>query len=178
MKSCGGIRKMRLLKALVALLLLASATNARAQVNPTDSVPGDPGALSVYTIQNMSFGAFSAGSTGGTVLISNSGLRSVTGDIIALNMGLLYYQSIFDIDAPRGSVVSVMNGADAILHGSNGGSMTMHIGSSSPASPFITVVNQPARTSISIGGTLSVGSPAANPPGNYSGTFFITFNQE
>ena len=169
---------MRLLKTLVVLLLLVSATKAGAQVNPTDSVPGDPGALSVYTIENMSFGAFSAGSTDGTVVISNSGLRSVTGDIIALNMGVLYYQSIFDIDAPRGSVVSVMNGADAVLRGSNGGTMTMHIGSSSPASPFITVVNQPARTSISIGGTLSVGTPAANPPGNYSGTFFITFNQE
>jgi len=29
---------------------------------PTDSLPGDPANISVYTIQNISFGAFSHGS--------------------------------------------------------------------------------------------------------------------
>ena len=45
--------------------------------NPTDSIPGDPGAISVYTVQNMSFGAFTNGNTGGTVIISTNGTRSV-----------------------------------------------------------------------------------------------------
>ena len=151
---------------------------ANAQVDPTDSIPGDPGALSVYTVQNMSFGAFSIGSTGGTVIISSNGSRSVTGDIVSLNLGTLFFQSIFDIDAPLGSIVSISNGPDATLTGSNGGSMSMRIGVSDPPSPFITLISQPARTPVNIGGTLTVGPPAANPPGTYNGTFYITFNQE
>ena len=150
----------------------------RGQINPTDSLPGDPGALSVYTVRNMSFGAFSCGSTGGTITVSNTGIRSATGSVIPLNMGVLYFQSIFDIDAPVGTVVSILNGPDATLTGSNGGTMSMHIGNSDPGSPFITTVTQPVRTPVNIGATLTVGNPSANPPGTYNGTFYITFIQE
>jgi hypothetical protein len=69
---------------------------------PTDTLPGDPGAITVYTVQNMSFGAFSPGTLGGTLVVSNAGSRSVTGDVIGLNFGILFYQAIFDIDAPQG----------------------------------------------------------------------------
>jgi hypothetical protein len=165
-------------KTLLVIALGFISVYSFAQTDPTDSIPGDPGALSVYTVQNMSFGAFSIGSTGGTVIISNNGSRSVTGDVVLLNLGALYFQSIFDIDAPQGSIVSILNGSDATLTGSNGGSMSMQIGNSNPSSPFITIVSQPSRTQVSIGGTLIVGTPAANPPGTYTGTFYITFNQE
>jgi Domain of unknown function (DUF4402) len=144
----------------------------------TDTLPDDPGGLTIYPVQNMNFGAFSIGNTGGTVIISNNGTRSVTGDVIALNLGALYFQSIFDIDGPQGSIVSIINGSDVTLSGSNGGSIHLRIGNSDPPSPFIITVMQPARTTINIGGTLTVGSPAANPPGTYTGTFYITFNQE
>lgn len=146
--------------------------------NPTDTIPQDPGAMSVYTIQNLSFGAFSHGNTGGNVIISNSGTRSVTGDVIPLNMGVQYFHAIFEIDAPQGSIISILNGPDATLTGSNGGSISLQIGNSDPASPFTITVPQPVRTQVNIGGTLTVGSPAANPPGTYTGTFYITFNQE
>ncbi|MEJ7627139.1 MAG: DUF4402 domain-containing protein [Ferruginibacter sp.] len=146
--------------------------------DPTDSLPDDPGAISVYTIQNMSFGAFSHGNSGGTVTISNSGVRSVTGDLILLNMGVSYFNSIFEIDAPAGSVISILNGSDVSLTGSNGGSINLHIGNSNPSSPFVTVVPQPARTPVNFGGTITVGNAAANPPGTYTGTFYVTFNLE
>ena len=149
-----------------------------AQIDPTDSLPGDPGGLTAHTVQNINFGIFSAGNSGGTIMISPNGIRSVTGDVIALNMGRPYFQAIFDIDTPEGSIVSVFNGSDIALAGSNGGSMIMHIGASDPPSPFITTAVQPSRTHVSVGGTLTVGSPAANPPGLYSGTFYVTFNQE
>ena len=146
--------------------------------DPSDTIPPDPGAMSVYTIQNLSFGAFSHSSTGGTIIISNTGVRSVTGDVVPLNLGVLFFHAIFEIDTPEGTIVSILNGADATLTGSSGGSVSMHIGNSDPPSPFITTVIQPARTQVNIGGTLTVGSPAANPPGTYTGTFYITFNQE
>jgi hypothetical protein len=144
----------------------------------TDSLPGDPGALTVYTVQNLSFGAFSNSGAGGSVIIGSNGSRTVTGSVVALNLGVSAYQSIFEIDAPKGSIISLLNGPDATLTGSNGGTMIFRIGASNPSSPLITTVSQPARTTVNIGGTLTVGSLAANPPGAYSGTFYITCNYE
>jgi len=146
--------------------------------NPTDSVPGDPGALSVYSIQNLSFGAFTIGSSGGTIIIATTGARSVTGDIIALNLGVIYCQAFFEVEAPEGTILSILNGPDATLTGSNGGTLSLGIGVSDPVSPFIVSTPSPTRTSISIGGTLTVGNLLANPPGSYTGNFYITFNQE
>ena len=145
---------------------------------PTDSLPGDPGALSVVTVQNMSFGAFSHGNLGGTVVVSNNGTRSATGDVVALSLGISYFQAIFEIDAPYGSIISILNGPNATLTGSGGGSMSLQIGASDPAGPFATTVYQPQRTQVNVGGTLTVQGSTGSPPGSYTGTFYITFNQE
>ena len=145
---------------------------------PTDLLPGDPGALSVFTIQNLSFGAFSHGITGGTISIAADGNRSSTGDVIALNLGIQYYNAIFEIESPAGTIISILNGPDATLTGSNGGSMSLHIGSPNPASPFNNTIGPPGRTQITVGGTLTVGGAATAPPGSYTGTIYITFNQQ
>ena len=152
--------------------------HAFSQGIPTDSLPGDPARVAVYTLQNLQFGAFTQGPIGGTVVISSTGIRTVTGDVVALNMGYIYNEAIFEIEGIVGTVVSINNGPNVTLTGSNGGSMSMSIGSSLPSSPLIISVQPPGRTQIRVGGTLNVGSPAANPAGNYSGTLFITFNQE
>jgi len=167
------IKKITLAAAAVFITLFAAA-----QGDPTDSLPGDPGALTIYKVQNLNFGAFSVGNTGGTVLIQNNGSRTVTGDVVALNMGALYFQAIFDVDGPNGAIVSITNGPDVVLAGSNGGTLLMHIGNSAPSSPFIITVVQPSRTAVNIGGTLTAGPPAANPPGLYSANFYVTFNLE
>ena len=169
---------MRMMKLLLITLFLWVSFFSFAQINPTDSLPPDPGAITVYTIQNMSFGGFTEGVSGGTVVIATDGSRSTTGDVIPLNLGLTYFQSIFEILGPVGTIISIVNGPDATLTGSNGGSMTMTIGGSNPTSPFTTTIAPPGRTQVSIGGTLNVGNAAANPPGNYTGTFLVTFNQQ
>lgn len=165
-------------KALLVIILSFVAAFSYGQTNPTDSLPGDPGAISVYTVQNMNFGAFSNNGNGGTISISANGMRSTTGSIVPLNMGTVFHQAIFDISGPQGTIVSLLFGPDATLTGNHGGTMSMHLTGSSPTSPFITTVTQPLRTPVSISGVLNVGSPAASPPGNYSGTFYIIFNQE
>jgi hypothetical protein len=149
-----------------------------AQVLPTDTIPRDPGSLSIYTLQNMHFGAFTQGPIGGTIQMSPAGIRTATGDVVLLNMGVSYFESIFEIEGIVGANISILNGPNATLTGSNGGSMSMSIGSSSPSSPFLNAVQPPGRTQVHIGGTLNIGAPASNPPGTYSGTFYITFNQE
>ncbi len=146
--------------------------------DPTDSLPGDPGAIYAYTTQHLKFGAFTQGAGGGTVIISTAGSRSVTGSVTGLNQGVTYCQAIFEVEAPPGSIVSILNGPNATLTGSNGGTMTLQIGSSSPGSPFNTTVSPPARTQVNVAGTLTVGDSSASPPGSYSGNFYITFNLE
>ena len=145
---------------------------------PTDSIPPDPARISVYTVQNMQFGAFTQGAIGGTILLSSSGIRTATGDVVLLNLGNTYSEAIFDVEGIVGTTVSIMNGPAVTLTGSNGGNMSMTLGSSYPGYPFVIAVQPPSRTQINIGGTLTVGAPAANPPGVYTGTIFITFIQE
>jgi hypothetical protein len=158
-------QKHRLLMLGAGLWLLLSSFAVRAQVT-------------VNTLQNLSFGAFSHGSLGGTVVIDPNGSRSVTGDVIPLNMGYLYFPAIFEVSAPSGTIINILNGPDAQLSGSNGGAMTLKVGSASPASPFVSTVDPPGQNAITIGATLVVGGPAANPPGTYSGSFSVTFIQE
>ena len=102
-------RKKWIIKTLLVIALGFISVYSFAQTDPTDSIPGDPGALSVYTVQNMSFGAFSIGSTGGTVIISNNGSRSVTGDVVLLNLGTLFFQSIFNYSALSNSLIIPFN---------------------------------------------------------------------
>lgn len=158
-------KQRRILFALGSILFICSHFSVKAQ-------------LSVHTSQNLSFGAFSHGNSGGSVIIAPSGTRSVTGDIIAVNLGFQYLPAIFEVEAPLNSVINISNGANVELTGSNGGSMTLSIGNSDPASPFVSAASPPAKNSIKIGATLTVGGPSANPPGTYSGSFSVTFIQE
>ena len=156
-----------------ALLFLFYGLSANAQEPP-------PRPLTIYAnpAQGLIFGAFYQGMSGGNVILSPDGSRSVTGDLIQANLGIPFSPAIFEIDADPGSLISVLNGPDVILTGSNGGFIGLHIGACDKGSPFITIVAPPARTEVRIGGTLTVGNPLANPSGAYSGTFSVTFIRE
>jgi hypothetical protein len=157
--------------ALAMLLFCFSTSHAQVQ-------PPRPLNIFVNPAQPLSFGAFYQGSLGGTVTISPSGVRSSTGDIVLTNLGFTYSPALIEVEGLPGTLVSILNGPDVILSGSNGGSMTLHIGTSSPASPFIITTTPPSRTVVNIGGTLTVGTPSANPAGAYTGTFNITFVEQ
>ena len=165
------------LHGLLTILLAGISMACFAQL-PTDSLPPDPGRISVYNIQNLNFGAIYQGSGGGTVAVSPSGIRSVTGGVVAINQGGAVFPAVFEVEAPAGTIVTIQNGPDATLAGSNGGTMTLRLGASVPVSPVTTVITPPGRTQISIGGTLTVGNPVTSKPGNYSGTFSIIFFQQ
>lgn len=160
-----GITKRLLPVMSIILFFCLNNTEARAQI-------------AVTTARQLSFGAFSHGNAGGTVQILADCTRSSTGDVILLNMGFLYFPAIFEVEAPQGTIINIMNGPDVPLTGGNGGSMMLHIGNADQTLPFISNVAPPARTSVKIGATLTVGTRINNPPGSYSGTFTITFIQE
>jgi len=162
-----------LLKAVCLSVLLLSALRSMSQ----ERLP-HPIKVNVVTTQGLSFGAFTHGSVGGTITVSPTGSRSTTGDVVALNLGYTYTPALFEISADPGTIINILNGSNATLTGPPGGSLTLQIGSSNPSSPFITTAASTSKTLLSVGGTLLVGSPIANPPGNYSGTFNITIIKE
>jgi len=137
-----------------------------------------PRPIAVYLEQDLSFGAFYHGFTGGDVIIYPDGSRSATGDVVLVNLGFLYFEAVFRVDANPGTLVSVLFGSQSILTGSNGGFMTVEVGESYPVSPFICTAVPPDRTAVSVGGRLIVGNSLANPVGDYSGLFMVTFIQE
>jgi len=153
------------------ILLMLGQVNVNAQPQP-------PRPIRLYTIQSMNFGAFYQGFSGGTAIIYANGSRSSTGDVHLLMLGFSFYPAIFQVDANVGTIVTITNGPDVNLSGSNGGSMKLHIGDAFPASPFITSVAPSGRTQVSIGGILTVGNPGANPVGAYNGSFTVIFNQQ
>lgn len=134
--------------------------------------------VAVNVVQNMNFGAFYQGGIGGTITISNAGVRTVTGTVVAVNFGVSYFQAMFDVSCLLVTNVSITNGPNVTLTGSNGGTMSLNIGTSNPASPFSGSIGVLRVTRVNIGGTLTVGSPAVCPPGTYSGSFFVTFNNQ
>jgi hypothetical protein len=157
----------------VSVLLCGCSFSVKAQ-------PPPPRPISIYVnpAQGLIFGAFFQGASGGTVIVFPDGSRSVTGSLVQANLGYPFSPAIFEVDANVGTAVSIMNGPDVTLTGSNGGSISLHIGTASTGASFVTSVVSPSRTQVRIGGTLTVGNPLANPSGNYSGTFSVTFIQQ
>lgn len=160
-------------KVLFVLLLICGSQNLLAQENPPRPI-----SIFVNPAQGLSFGAFVHGNSGGSVIVYANGSRQVTGSVIPANLGYSFSPAIFEVDAEPGVLVTISNGPDVTLNGSNGGSMILHIGESSLGTPFIATAVSPARTQLRIGGTLTVGNSLANPPGNYNGTFSVTFIQQ
>jgi len=166
------------LKRRCAMVLLLAASLLFPDIVHAQVMPPRPVSVFVNTAQPLSFGAFFQGVTGGSVIVYPDGTRSTTGDIIGASMGYNFSPALFEVEGLPGTLVSILNGPDVHLNGSNGGSMTLHIGNSSPVSPFVISSTPPSRTLISVGGTLTVGPPAANPSGSYSGTFNIIFIEQ
>src|ERR1700761_798949 len=138
-------RKQSMLCLLGMCLLLLCQLQVRAQQPP-------PRPLSVYYNpgQSLRFGAFFQSTSGGTVVVAPTGVRTSTGTVILADLGYAFGPANFTILANPGTRIAVLNGPDVVLNGSNGGTMSLHIGTSSPASHFISTANPPSQTSVNI----------------------------
>jgi hypothetical protein len=143
--------------------------------NPVSAQEKPPRPMSISKWQDLSFGAFSPGLSGGDVTINSSGGRTVTAGIIEFGLSYPFHPAVFEIDGEPGTLISWIS-TSTILTGSNGGSIELRIEAS--ANPYISTVSLSGTIRISIGGTLTVGNPMVSPPGSYSGSFSITFIQE
>jgi len=129
--------------------------------------------IEITNNQDIYFGIFSQyDDVGGTVIVSNTGSRSSTGNIILI--GSTFSYASFTITTDSTNLFSLEIDKPTInLSGSNGGSMSLQIGTANPEFP--SVVNGSPAT-VYIGGTLTVGTRSTNPSGAYSKNYILTFN--
>jgi hypothetical protein len=130
------------------------------------------------TGQNLGFGAFYHGASGGTVIVDPNSVRTATGDVVLINLGFTYSAAVFEVHAHPGTIIAILNNNPYSLTGTPSGSMVLNITSTNPTSPFVNTAHFNVPTYLYVGGTLSVGNSAANPPGSYTGTFNITLVRE
>ncbi len=139
-----------------------------------------PNQLQVRQGSHLSFGSFYTGNSGGTVKIEPDafGTRSTTGTVQGLYSNSGHSSALFVVILIPGRQVAITLQQSAELTRAGGGMMTMDNGETSHGSTFVTSRGHPFYNYVYVGYTLNVGSSSANPPGNYSGSFTVTFNQD
>lgn len=156
------------------LIFTLYSISAKAQENPPIPVQ-----VQVNTAQFLNFGAFTTGISGGTVIVDSNLQRTATGDVVLLSMGQQVSAALFDVTANPGTIIQIQPQPSITLTGSNGGSISLSIDSFSTGQTFITTAIPPFDTNpVFVGGTLTVGNSSASPPGQYNGTFTLTFIQQ
>lgn len=128
--------------------------------------------ISVSLTRDLIFGGFFTGSAGGSVTVTSAGTRTATGSIVLIptRPGS---QAIFVVTLDRKSAISWTVSSIVDLSNGKGSTLMLTINDFYPISPAN--LNFGANN-VNVGGTITVGSPATSPPGDYTGSFSITFN--
>jgi hypothetical protein len=154
---------------LTGMIFFISAPSVLAQEPP-------PRPVTATAVQSLGFGVFYQGAAGGSVTINYDGTRVAGGTVVLLGTGT-YSAAIFDVTANPGTVISFLKPVTNLTDGS-GHFLSLQIDSTNPSTPFVTTNPYTVPTQVYVGGILTIGTPLANPPGNYTGTFEIIFIQE
>ena len=167
-------------KIITCLIFLVFAA-ACFQLSAQPSLP--PRTVSVNPTQALSFGDLTilSGSSGGTVTVDYHGTRSSTGNVVLLHFGGSVLPALYEFRLCPGRSVTITYPAFIFLTGSSGGSIKLNLGPTSvgaSGSTFYSNMGCDNLQQITQGGTIDVGSISSNPPGIYTGTFNITFNQQ
>lgn len=146
-------------------------------LNPNALSAQKPKAI-VSTLSNLDFGAIIPYGTG-TVTVSNSGVRSATGNIILIG-GQTGTPASFVLTATTGSSVSNNGGTYAVnsgpitLTGPGGGSITLALNTSDIYRGW--TIPGKGNITLYVGGTLTIGSLTASQMGSYTKTVAIEIN--
>jgi hypothetical protein len=139
-----------------------------------------PRSIEVNATQSLQFGTFAlTGGAGGSVIVSYDGSRTSSGSLALLAVAPYAQPAIFEVKLLQGRNININFSASTSLTGSDGGTLTLNIG---PTEKGISTADFPTNNSrdfttlLRVGGTLDI--PSGAIPGFYTGTFFITFNQE
>ena len=119
----------------------------------------------------MSFGSFYLnGAPGGSLSVSNTGIRTTTGNIQEVNSSFLVSAFTLSTDSVDPGNITISS-SPTTLSNVNGDTMSLEAGISNPENP---VVQAGSPVQIFIGGTVTVASEV--PAGDYSGELFVTFS--
>lgn len=130
--------------------------------------------------QSLQFGTFVlTGGAGGSVVVGWDGSSYATGSIALLAPAPTAQPAIFETKLLQGRRVHLTFLPTTTLSDGKGGSLTLNIGPTeyeSSGNIFMTNNNRDFTTLLRVGGKLDI--PGNAIPGTYTGTFYITFNQE
>lgn len=128
--------------------------------------------IAIENTQALSFGSFVAGS-GGSVAISTSGARSASGDVYLFPSSEGTAAQFTVSGDPNATYTIQLPGNDFVKLTGPGADMGINDFVSSPSGTGGQLSATGSQT-LSVGGTLSVGS--GQTPGDYSGSFTVTVN--
>lgn len=157
---------------LIAALAAAVPGTAFAASGNTDTKSGSATATVVSPLvlthtptAAIAFGSFTAGTAGGTVVVTSGGSGSVTGDV-AFVPGSTNAADAFTVTGDASRTFSITTGAGSVTSGTNSMSFT------TSASAASGTLNTSGAATFTVGGTLTVPSTAV--AGSYTGTYSAT----
>ncbi len=145
-------------------------------VNHLASIAQKPSTrLLIVTLQDISFGTFFQGNSGGTVAIFPDGTRQFGGGIIEANIsGSDFHPAIFEVEAKPGTYVKMHAKQNYFLSGTNGGSI--HLELKIPNRGIEQIVPTSGIVQFIVGGVLTIEGGTNNPSGDYNTDFEIRFS--
>lgn len=134
--------------------------------------------ITLNPTQPLSFGSFCDSGNGGTISVDWQGIRTTTGDIIALpsSEGM---PAIFDIKLCQGRNIIITYPVTSTLINSTGNALTLDIGPTEKGvsgAVFSTEENCNFITILRVGATLHI--PPNTILGDYTGSFTVSFDQQ
>lgn len=143
-------------------------------------------ALSVQATQSLNFGTFAlTGGGDGILSIGTDGYRNAVQNVFLSELSPIAQPAIFEIRLCQGRNVTINFDATTQLTRIGGGQMSLSIGPAKRegittdlknGDTFAIQNNCNFITILRVGGTLNI--PSNSLPGQYTGSFEITFNQE
>lgn len=124
----------------------------------------------------LSFGAFTAGSGGGSVTVSPGGARIATGSVILVNQAATASAAQFTITGTPSAMFNISLPADGTTFLTDGASGSMALNGFTSSPSLTGVLSAGGTLTINVGATLSVGNLQGT--GAYSGVFNVTVNYQ
>jgi len=141
--------------------------------------PGlSPNTFKVVAIEPIQFGDFYDLGGGGTITIDWQGIRSTTGDILAIPSSVVR-PALFEIALCQGGNVTVTFEPTTTLISSKGDVLVLEVGATEKGlngALFALTNNCNFKTTIRVGGTLHI--PENSTAGIFTGSFEIYFKQQ
>ena len=134
--------------------------------------------IEVRVLSDLAFGSFVTGTSGGTVTITPQGDRTVTAPVIGLALSPVSSAEFEIISQGRPWIQFIINEPAILYRSGGGGSIEItNFTTDKSSNPFrATGGNNPDI--FRVGATLNVQNTTINPPGNYAGTFTVTFIEQ